>query len=91
MLYRATSRPRSAFVQILVVEDNPITLAVIASIARRIPDACVVDCSDPLEAMIACRGRVHDLVLIDYMMPGMNGIESSAPCAPTSATGTCRW
>lgn len=61
--------------RILVVEDNPITLAVIANIARRIPDVEVIDCSDPLEAMIACRGRVHDLVLIDYMMPGMNGID----------------
>jgi putative two-component system response regulator len=61
--------------RVLVVEDSTINLAVLNGILRRIPDVEVQGYADPLSALDACKDEVFDVVLVDYMMPGINGLE----------------
>ncbi len=61
--------------RLLVVEDNKTNLMVLSGILRKLPGCEVEACLDPLEAMGWAEEEVFDLVLVDYMMPGMNGRE----------------
>lgn len=61
--------------RILIVEDNRTNLAVLISIVSKIEGCDVEGYANPLEAMEKVRAGRYDLVLIDFMMPQMNGIE----------------
>ncbi|HWE44561.1 MAG TPA: ATP-binding protein [Caulobacteraceae bacterium] len=45
-----------------------------AALSEAFPDAEMEDASDPLEAKALCEARSYDCVLMDYDMPGMNGL-----------------
>jgi signal transduction histidine kinase len=61
---------------LLVVDDNEIERRLMAAaLAEAFPEAEVEDASDPLEAKTLCEARSFDCVLMDYDMPGMNGLE----------------
>jgi CheY-like chemotaxis protein len=63
--------------QVLVVDDEP-------DIRETVSEALAVEgydvevARDGLEALAACRAHRPDLVLLDLMMPGMNGWEFRA-------------
>lgn len=61
--------------EILIVDDSRSSAAAIALALEQIQDLKVEVCLDPVEGMRRCLSRQFDLVLIDYMMPKMNGIE----------------
>ncbi len=60
--------------RVLVVEDSTINLAVLTGILARIAECTVDGFSDPIAALDACREQVFDVVLVDYMMPGIDGL-----------------
>ncbi len=58
-----------------IVEDDRINLAVLARIAAGLEGCTIFGHSDPQEALEACLSEPVDLVLVDYQMPAMNGVE----------------
>ncbi|MGU3656173.1 HD domain-containing phosphohydrolase [Methylobacterium fujisawaense] len=61
--------------QVLVVDDNRSNLAVFARILRAIPGCEPTTFVDPVEALAHSERERVDLVVVDYRMPGMDGIE----------------
>jgi len=61
--------------QLLVVEDNRTNLMVLEGILKNLADCTVKACLDPIEALERAEAVPFDLVLVDYLMPGLNGIE----------------
>lgn len=59
---------------ICVIEDQRTTLNVIKSVLGRVEEYRVEGFSDPHQALVRCAETVFDLVLVDYKMPGMDGI-----------------
>lgn len=60
--------------EILIVDDNVTNLLVLAHLARRVPDVTVETVTDGPAALEICARRRPDLIITDYMMPGMDGL-----------------
>jgi putative two-component system response regulator len=59
---------------ILIVDDNTTNLALISHLVSRIGDCEAVALSDARVALDLLGRRVFDLVLVDYMMPEIDGV-----------------
>lgn len=66
---------RTDSMDVLIVDDSRSSAAAIALALEQIQGLKVEVCLDPIEGMRRCLAHQFDLVLIDYMMPKMNGIE----------------
>lgn len=60
--------------RILIVDDDRVILE-LASIVLRRDGYYVQTASDGIQAMLLLEGVLPDLILLDYMMPGMNGLD----------------
>ena len=61
---------------ILIVDDQTTGRRILEEIVRGVDDTLqVVSFSDPRDALGHARGRPPDLILTDYRMPEMNGVE----------------
>jgi DNA-binding response OmpR family regulator len=60
--------------KILIVEDEPILRETYQLILSSQPYLCDVAC-DGKEALELCKNKNYDLILLDLMMPIMNGVE----------------
>ena len=69
----AENSPRTR--RLAIVDDNPNTTLLIKTILESIGDIEIETFNDPRVAVQACLGGDQDLILVDYHMPGMNGIE----------------
>lgn len=60
---------------VLLIDDNPINLVLLAVLVDSVSDATAISFEDPLKALTWCQVSVPDLIMVDYMMPGLNGHE----------------
>ncbi|CCG39724.1 HD domain-containing phosphohydrolase [Magnetospirillum molischianum] len=59
-----------------IVDDNDTNLMLFEQIVRRVDSEVSIACyPDPLAALVDCARQMADLVLVDYMMPGIDGHE----------------
>ncbi len=60
----------------LVVDDNEINLLVAVEMLRAY-DLIIDTAESGEEAIRLCEGRLYDIVFMDHMMPGMDGVEAT--------------
>lgn len=60
---------------ILIVDDDKTNLSLFTHMLAQIPDAAISTCADAREALSWCQEHSPDLILLDYMMPGMDGLD----------------
>jgi putative two-component system response regulator len=61
--------------EVLIVDDNPLNLAIFSGLVESVPGNHAHTFSDAQESLAFCGEAEPDLYVVDYMMPGMNGIE----------------
>jgi putative two-component system response regulator len=64
-----------AVVRVIIIEDNETTMALLCALVGRAEAVDAIAFSDPVEAVAKLADMNADLVLVDYMMPVMNGVE----------------
>ncbi len=62
-------------VSVLIVEDNQFLRKLVRSMLRQLGVQEATDVSDGLDALEALSTRDHDVILLDWVMPGFNGEE----------------
>lgn len=61
--------------QVLIIDDAQLNLTLLQHLVKKLPDCDGVVFQDAVQAIDWCREHEPDLVIVDYMMPVMNGIE----------------
>lgn len=61
--------------QVAVIDDTLITARLIGEYLKKIDGVEPVIFTDPQEGLDYCLTNAVDLLMVDYMMPGMNGLE----------------
>ena len=61
--------------QVLIVDDNATNLTLFRHLLKKIDDLESICFSEPKQAIDWCGSHEPDLVLLDYMMPEMDGLE----------------
>ncbi len=61
--------------KIAIVDDNRVNLALMRGLMRQLPGNESFEFTDSVEALAWCITQGPDLVIVDYMMPKMDGLE----------------
>ena len=61
--------------QVIIVDDEPVSLTVLEQIVEKLPDCHVKGFTEASTALAWCTHNEPDLVIVGYMMPELNGIE----------------
>ena len=61
--------------RVLIVDDTEINLLILGQLVNRLPQAKAHGFSDPVSALEFARHTPVDVVVVDFMMPGMDGLE----------------
>jgi putative two-component system response regulator len=72
--------------RVLIVDDNEMTLGIVKLVLAKLPDSHCVACWDPKEALDQALTGSFDIILLDYIMPGMDGLTFARIVRSTAAT-----
>ena len=61
--------------RVLIVDDSRSSLALLAGVAAEVAGASSDTCQSPLDALKRTAAEQYDLVLVDNIMPDMDGVE----------------
>lgn len=70
---------------IAIIEDTPVNLLVMQSLVRRLGDHECTVFSEPELGLDWCVANVPDLIIVDYMMPRLDGLDFIRNCRATPA------
>lgn len=65
---------------IAIVEDTPVNLVVMQSMVKRLGEHECPVFADPQEGLDWCLANTPDLIIVDYMMPKIDGLEFIRRC-----------
>jgi AmiR/NasT family two-component response regulator len=75
--YKATQQALPTSLNVLVVDDEPLMVELLSRTLRDLGHETVATGSDGLQAVELARKHQPDLIVIDYAMPNMDGMEAS--------------
>lgn len=61
--------------QVLVIDDSQMNVTLLRHLIKKLPDCESVPFLNPRDAIAWCQKNEPDLVVVDYMMPDMDGIQ----------------
>lgn len=61
--------------KLMILDDNPTYLVILRGVLAQLGQIEICEFDDPMDALEAARSTEFDLVLVDYVMPSMDGIE----------------
>jgi putative two-component system response regulator len=61
--------------RVLIVDDSRSSLALLAGVVAEVAGASIDTCQSPLDALTRTAAEQYDLVLVDNIMPDMDGVE----------------
>ncbi|MDZ4203024.1 MAG: response regulator [Gallionella sp.] len=64
--------------RVVVVDDAQMNVTLLQHLIKKLPDCEPVGFLDPIQAIGWCKENEPDLVVVDYMMPDMDGVEFTA-------------
>jgi putative two-component system response regulator len=61
--------------QVIIVDDNPLNLRLMQGLVDKVGEFSTLTFQDPMQGLRWCETNVPDLLIVDYMMPELNGLD----------------